>query len=191
MEIREYGVVLGRFQPLHLGHMEYLEEAKRRCNRLVIGITNPDTSALTFHSADPRRSQPHNNPFSYFVRHEMIDASLLEAGWAPASFAIVPADVSDVARVGVFLPTPTHTTVFITIYDEWGEEKARRLAELGYSIDILWRRDMSQRLTSGTELRQLIRDNKPWTHLVPSPVATHLQRIGYASARSDAAPSTC
>lgn len=191
MNIREYGVVLGRFQPLHLGHMEYLEAAKRQCSRLVIGITNPDTSALTFHSADPKRSQPHNNPFSYFIRYEMVDQSLRDAGWAPDTFAIVPADVSDISRVGLFLPAPQNTTVFITIYDEWGEEKARRLRDLGYEVEILWRREMSQRLTSGTELRQLIRENKPWAHLVPAAVGVHLHRIGYATTPTNSLPSTC
>ena len=34
------GVIHGRFQGLHNGHMEYLLTAKKRCDFLVIGITN-------------------------------------------------------------------------------------------------------------------------------------------------------
>lgn len=38
------GVVHGRFQPLHLKHMEYILAAKMRCQKLYIGITNPTVS---------------------------------------------------------------------------------------------------------------------------------------------------
>jgi cytidyltransferase-like protein len=182
MKRSNYGVVLGRFQPLHNGHMEYLQAARVECDRLVIGITNPDTASLTFNSADPNRSKSENNPFSYFLRHEMIDASLRAAGWEPGSFAIVPADVADISRVGVFLPDPEHTTVFITIYDGWGEEKAQRLRDLHYQVRILWRRDMASRVAAGTDIRRRMRRNEPWQHLVPHGVAFHLERAGLALA---------
>lgn len=38
----DIGVVHGRFQPLHLKHMEYILAAKVRCRKLYIGVTNPD-----------------------------------------------------------------------------------------------------------------------------------------------------
>jgi cytidyltransferase-like protein len=174
-----YGLVLGRFQPLHVGHMEYLEAAKRACDRLIVGITNPDTSSLTYHQADPNRSKNESNPFSYFLRYEMIDQTLRDVSWPADSYAIVPADVADLSKVGMFIPPAARTTVFITIYDAWGEEKARRLSELGYTVEILWRRDMSQRVTSGTELRRLMQENRPWRHLVPPGVALHLDRSGW------------
>jgi len=173
-----YGVVLGRFQPLHIGHLEYLQAAKNECERLVIGITNPDTTSLTFNSADPNRSKSESNPFSYFLRHEMIDTSLRDDGWAPDSFTIIPADVADISRVGAFLPDPKQTTVFITVYDAWGEEKARRLTDLGYQVDVLWRRDMASRVASGTEIRRRMFGNEPWHHLVPPGVAFELERAG-------------
>lgn len=174
MQKQKYGLVLGRFQPLHLGHMEYLEAAKARCERLVVGITNPDILSLNFHTADPNRSKTENNPFSYFLRYEMIDLSLRDAGWESHSFAIVPADIADLDRLGAFLPPQAETTVFITIYDEWGEEKVRRLRDLGYIVEVLWRRSMAERLTSGSELRRRMRENESWKHLVPSGVVLRL-----------------
>jgi cytidyltransferase-like protein len=176
-----YGVVLGRFQPLHVGHVEYLDAARSRCGRLVIGITNPNTSSMTFNSADPHRSKSESNPFSYFERHEMIDAALRDSGWEPGAFAIVPADVADLSHVGVFLPDPSQTTVFITVYDAWGEEKARRMSDLGYQVQILWRRDMASRVTSGTALRDMMRRNEPWHHLVPPAVAAYVEKVGFAA----------
>ena len=48
------GVIHGRFQMLHLGHMEYLLAGKARCERLIIGISNPDATFTRFSSASPR-----------------------------------------------------------------------------------------------------------------------------------------
>jgi hypothetical protein len=112
----------------------------------------------------------------------MIDASLRDAAWEPGSFAIVPADIADISRVGLFLPDAKETTVYITIYDAWGEEKVRRLRDLGYNVSILWRRDMAARFTSGTEVRRRMLQNEPWEHLVPSGVVFHLNRLNSTSA---------
>ena len=180
MRLSHYGVVLGRFQPLHVGHVEYLEAACNECDRLVIGITNPDIGAITFNAADPNRSKSESNPFTYFERHEMIDAALRDFGWDPRVFTIVPADVADLSCVGVFLPDPAQTTVFITIYDAWGEEKARRMSDLGYRVHILWHRDMASRVTSGTALRAMMRCNDPWQHLVPPAIAAYIEKLGFA-----------
>lgn len=171
-----YGVVLGRFQPLHLGHMEYLEAAKHRCDRLVVGITSPEISDMTYNSADPKRSEQHNNPFSYFSRHEMIDLALRTEHWDPKTFAIVPADVNDLDRVAAFLPPPAQTRVFLTIYDSWGDEKARRLSDVGFVVEILWRRSMSERFTTGAVVRQLMREDGPWQSLVPTGITDYFER---------------
>lgn len=171
-----FGIVLGRFQPLHLGHVEYLEAAKRNCSRLVVGITNPDIQDLRMHHADPKRSDPESNPFSYFARYEMLSAGMRELGWSCDDFAIVPADISNMEIASKFLPVPSESTVYVTVYDEWGEEKASRFKDLGYAVVVLWRRSMSERLTSGTAIRECFRNDKPWRHLVPKVVAPLVDR---------------
>jgi cytidyltransferase-like protein len=176
-----YGLVLGRFQPLHIGHMEYLQKAKEGCERLVIGITNPDTASLIDETADPKRSRTENNPFTYVLRYEMIDQSVRDSGWTPEQYIITPAFLTEPDEMIAFFPPKHQTTVFITIYDSWGEEKAKRLEQSGYHVEILWRRDMSQRITSGTDIRRLMRSGEKWEHLVPSGVAAHLRRSGLLS----------
>ena len=173
-----HGVVLGRFQPLHIGHMEYLEAARIRCKTLVIGVTSPDSTSLVSEAKDPRRSARENNPFSYFLRAAMISKSLLDSGWSPESFLIVPAFISEPSRMLSYLPLPSLATVFVTVYDEWGDEKADRLRGLGFNVDILWRRSMSDRLTSGSEIRRLMREGGGWRHLVPSGVPYYLDFLG-------------
>jgi cytidyltransferase-like protein len=174
VRLAPYGIVLGRFQPFHVGHLEYLEAARRRCERLIVGISNPDIAMLRYHDSDPNRSQHESNPLPYFVRHEMIEAALIGESWDAAAFAIVPTDLDDPDRLGAFLPNRGQSKVFVTIYDAWGEEKLRRISDQGFEIEILWRRTMAERATSGSEIRDLMRRQQPWSHLVPAGVAQFL-----------------
>ena len=52
----DIAVIHGRFQPLHIGHMEYLLAGKERCELLIIGITNPDPSQIKVEPTNPTRS---------------------------------------------------------------------------------------------------------------------------------------
>lgn len=175
---RPYGIVLGRFQPIHLGHIEYLQAAKMRCERLFIGITNPDTEEPRIAEADPQRSQSENNPFKYIDRHLMIEAALLDQGWAPSEFCIMAGPITQPARLASYLPSPAVAAFFVTIYDEWGEQKAKELDALGYEVSTLWRRSHDQRLTSGSWIRAAMRRGEAWHAVVPAAVAAYIESNG-------------
>lgn len=167
MSDARFGIVLGRFQPFHLGHLEYLAAAKSRSERVIIGITNPNVGELRFHEADPQRSEAASNPFPYFARCLIIEAALTGDGWSPNDFMFVPANIDDPPALTPYLPDPAQSVIFVTVYDAWGEEKAQRLASIGFRVEILWRRSMRERLTSGTDIRGRLRNNCKWEHLVP------------------------
>jgi nicotinamide-nucleotide adenylyltransferase len=57
-------LVLGRFQPLHLGHVRMIEYAASKADELVIGIGSSNA---------PRGA---NNPFTLAERRRMLKASL-------------------------------------------------------------------------------------------------------------------
>lgn len=170
------GLVLGRFQPFHLGHLEYVEAARSRCRRLFLGVTNPDPESRAATDSDPARSLPTNNPFTFAERRTMIEDSLWDLGWTDRDFAIVPAPIMHPDRLLHYLPAASDTTAFLTIYDEWGEQKVRLMSELGYEVDVMWRRDYASRITSGTEIRRMITEGGEWPTLVPCAVARHIRR---------------
>jgi cytidyltransferase-like protein len=167
MSDRQLGVILGRFQPFHIGHLEFANAAKKRCDRLVIGITNPAIARLATNDAPLDRKSSASNPFTFFQRLEMIEGALVEEGWRARDFAIVPADIDTMGSLGSYLPEPRRSKVYVTIYDQWGEEKVQKIVDEGYEIEILWRRSMADRATSGTEVRSLIETGSVWSHLVP------------------------
>lgn len=121
------GIVLGRFQPIHLGHAEYLRSARKECSRLVIGITNPDLQGLVDTPEDRARSTVGSNPYTYFQRMTMVEAACEDDGWGRSDFMVVPAPINTLSSLPQYLPSPDEARVFVTIYDEWGEEKSAGL----------------------------------------------------------------
>jgi cytidyltransferase-like protein len=166
-EMLDVASVHGRFQPLHLGHLEYLLAGARRCRTLVVGITNPDPWQVRAEPTAPHRGDDSANPFTYYERMLMVDGALRDAGVPGTAFRIVPFPHSFPERLHHYLPDDAH--ILLTIYDTWGEEKERRFRALGRTTEVLWRRDTT--VTSGTELRRLLRAGREWEHLVPAATA--------------------
>ena len=172
----DIGLVHGRFQGLHHGHMEYILSAKKLCKHLLVGICNPDPTQTIYDAANPTRSEHDANPFSYYERFCMLRNALLEAGVTKMEFDILPFPINLPALILNY--APISATYYLTIYDKWGEKKLSILQEIGLKVQVLWRRSMNERFTSGSEVRRCIMDNVPWNHLVPEVVYTYITRNG-------------
>lgn len=166
------GVVFGRFQGLHLGHLEYLLQAKKKCKHMVIGICNSDPGMIKFDAACPHRSDEFANPFSFYERLEMIKGALVEQGMGYSEFTIVPFPINFPERIKYYVPQKA--TFYLTIYDEWGFKRKKILEDMGYFVSILWTRDQTSRVTSGTEVRERIANGQKWKHLVPGAVYNYI-----------------
>jgi nicotinamide-nucleotide adenylyltransferase/phosphinothricin biosynthesis protein PhpF len=161
------GVAHGRFQPLHLGHLEYLLASKAQCQVLVIGITNPDPTLTVFEPTEINRSDEAANPYTYYERYLMVESALAASGIPRNKFRIVPFPHGFPELLRYY--TPPDARHFITIYDDWGEAKLERLRGLGLEVEVLWRR--AAKVTSGSEIRLRIQSGQSWGHLVAPGVA--------------------
>lgn len=166
------GVIHGRFQMLHKGHMEYLLAGKERCEKLIIGISNPDVTVTRYSGANPHRSNPRSNPLTYFERYEMIRDAMLEYGVPREAFDIVPFPIN--CPELLFNYVPSYAKFYMTIYDEWSLEKKKELEALGCDIEVMWRRTNEEKFTSGTVVREHIIAGENWEHLVPSSVYRYM-----------------
>lgn len=122
----ETGVVHGRFQILHNDHIKYLMAGKSKCRHLIVGrITNPDPTLTRKDATDPARSSSHANPFTYYVRYQMVKTTLLGQGLGITEFSVVPFPINfpDLYKYYV----PFDALFFLTIYNSWGEKKLRML----------------------------------------------------------------
>lgn len=88
--MKDIGVVNGRFQVLNLKHMEYILAAKMRCQKLFIGLTNPDTLHTRDSVNDENRSAKSANPLTYYERYEMIRGAMREFKVPDSEYDILP-----------------------------------------------------------------------------------------------------
>jgi cytidyltransferase-like protein len=167
------GAVCGRFQMPHLGHMEYIIEAKKKCRLLYVGITNPGSFAQAQGEETPHRAYAFGNPLTYYERLEMLRGSILAAGVKEEAFRITPFPLENPPELHYFIPLDA--VFYLTLYDEWSLKKQRLIENEGFRTHILWQRRSEDKITSGSEIRALIAANKEWRHLVPPFVYDYAQ----------------
>jgi nicotinamide mononucleotide adenylyltransferase len=171
-----YALALGRFQPVHMQHLEYLLATAQRGKHLIVGITNPSRRAPIPSPTAPHRAEPEANPFSYFDRYRMIRATLLREGMRANTFTIVPAALGSPALLDT-LPSPEHMVCYTTINDAWGKEKRRIVEEAGIRVEVLWERTDPCGLITGTMIRHRIRSGERWDAFVPEAAASVLREV--------------
>ena len=152
-DYRGWSLVIGRFQPLHLGHMEVLMKSAEESDHLIVGIGSAQLSHLK------------ENPFTAGERYLMIDRALSEAG--VEDYSIVP--VEDLNRYSVWVShTESMCPPFRRVYTN--NPMTRRLfEESGYEV-----RDSpiyNREVYSGTEIRRRMVAGEDWRSLVPPAVA--------------------
>lgn len=175
------GVVHGRFQPFHKGHLEYVKAALKRCETLFIGITNPDPSEIVFEKADPQRHLAKNNPFYYFERLLMVKNTLVEEGIDLQSVHIVPFPVHHQQKWQYYLPRDA--VYYIYLINDWAMEKTKRMREMGLKVETIG--STREMLISAAEVRRRMVEDENWEELVPEAVARIIRKIdGVSRVRS-------
>ena len=87
------GIVNGRFQVLHLKHMEYILAAKMRCDN----IYRDHESGWSAHAGyvhDENRGTKAGNPLTYFERCEMIRGAMEEFNVPAKEYDFIPFPIS-------------------------------------------------------------------------------------------------
>lgn len=171
--LHEWGCVHGRFQPFHLGHLEYALLAKERCRRLLVGVTNPDPSWVDREAVNAHRHEAESNPFTYLERALMVRDSLLDEGLGAREFVVAPFPIQEPGLCRYYVPEGAMH--FVRVYSEWEEEKVRRLRAHGFAVEIL--DPGKEKGLSGMEIRRLIRRGFAWEHTVPTAVAPIIREV--------------
>jgi nicotinamide-nucleotide adenylyltransferase len=167
------GMIHGRFQPFHNGHLEYLRGAADRSDELWIGITNPDPARIKPEASDPLRHLPESNPFSYAERLLMVKAAAADLGLDPASVHVIPFPVNEPELWPAYVPRGI--TQYLRLFSAWGGTKLDRLREAGYEVVIL--DEGAEKEISGADVRAALREAGDWESLVPPGVARVLGEL--------------
>ena len=168
----ETGVVNGRFQVFHLKHMEYLLAAKMRCNKLYIGLTNPDNTYVRETVNDENRSARSANPLTYYERCQMVRGALREFNVPDLEYEFIPFPINRPEYILQY--APQDAVYYMGICDEWDEEKFKILRSLGLETEILWRREPEEKGVTASWISSCIATDEEWAHLVPKSVYEYL-----------------
>lgn len=153
------GLLIGRFQPFHNGHVAALDYALTKVKKLWLGIGS---------SNQPPQK---NNPFSADERKEMILTSLDKKMLSRIQIYYIP-DFDDHQKwiANIDTVVPPYDVVFST------DETTRHL----YSkrkIKIISIPFLERDTLSGTNVRDLINSDLNWEKLVPKGTKNVLKRI--------------
>jgi nicotinamide-nucleotide adenylyltransferase len=167
------GMIHGRFQPFHNGHLEYLRGVAERSDEVWVGITNPDPARIKPEASDPVRHLPESNPFSYAERLLMVKAAATDLGLEPATLHVIPFPVNEPELWPAYVPEGV--TQYLRLFSAWGGTKLDRLREAGYEVVIL--DEGAEKELSGIEVREALRMGGDWERLVPAGVARVLREL--------------
>src|SRR5215204_7814962 len=167
------GMIHGRFQPFHLGHLEYMRGAAERCDELWVGITNPDPARVKPEESDPQRHLPESNPYSYGERMLMVKAAARDLGLDQERVHVIPFPVNEPELWAAYVPEGV--TQYIRLFSEWGGTKLDRLRAAGYEVVVL--DEGVEKGVSGAAVRAALRDGGDWQSLVPPGVAQVIRSL--------------
>lgn len=163
-------MIHGRFQPFHLGHLEYLRGAAARCDEVWVGITNPDPTRVKEEASDPRRHLPESNPYSYAERLLMVKETARDER---IDVHVIPFPVNEPQLWDAYVPRDT--VHFIRLFSDWGGTKIDRLRDAGYEVVIL--DEGAEKDVSGADVRAAMREGGDWRALVPAGVARVIESL--------------
>ncbi|MDE1766857.1 MAG: nicotinamide-nucleotide adenylyltransferase [Thaumarchaeota archaeon] len=153
------GLLIGRFQPFHIGHLSAVRFALSQVEKLWIGIGSSN------------RNNEKRNPFSADERKEMILSSLDSSVTGRIEIYYVP-DTGDHDKWTYHVDSivPKYDVVFsnddftISLYQKRG-------------IKVIPAPLLQREAISGTNIREMIASDKDWSGLVPPGTKNVLLKI--------------
>src|SRR5256885_14990941 len=161
--VNALGMIHGRSQPFHNGHLEYRRGAAAQSDVVFVGITNPDPSRIKEEPSDPLRHLPESNPFSYVERLLMVAEVAHDEG---IRAHVIPFPVNEPELWPAYVPPGV--TQYLRLFSAWGGTKFERMRTAGHEAVIL--DEGSEKEFSGADVRAPIRAGDEWRCLVPPPV---------------------
>ena len=155
------GILIGRMQPIHNGHMQVIKQILEEVDEIIIGI---GSAQLSHESKDP---------FTAGERVVMISHALFEAGIDPSRYYIIP--MQDINFNAIWVShVKMLTPPFSIVYS--GNPLVKQLfSEEGFEVK---QPPLYDRLhLSGTEVRKRILEDGNWQELVPKATADVINEI--------------
>ncbi|MGA8485291.1 MAG: nicotinamide-nucleotide adenylyltransferase [Nitrososphaeraceae archaeon] len=162
MQKSERGLMIGRFQPFHRGHLYLVQQILSECNELVIAIGSSQFN-YTF-----------SNPFTAGERIHMIHEALVEENVSLDKVYIIPIPNSE--NNSIWLQhLKSMVPKFNVLYT--GNAFVKGLVIGDENVQIKNPDFLEEGKYNGTHIRTCIVSNKNWKKLVPKSVYRMINRM--------------
>jgi nicotinamide-nucleotide adenylyltransferase len=156
------GILIGRYQPFHKGHLEVVKELLDECDVLIIGIG----SAQYSHTGE--------NPFTAGERYSMISEALRDEKIPLERYIIIP--IQDIHNNSIWVQhVESIFPKFDVVYTR-NPLATRLFQEANYTVRQQPLFDRHK--YSGTEIRKRMIEGGDWEGLIPAGVARVVKRMG-------------
>jgi len=155
------GLLIGRFQPFHLGHMQCVQYALKKLPEIIIAIGSAQFSH-TLH-----------NPFTAGERVTMIRLALDEAKIDAIKYFLIP--VRDLRIHDLWVPHLVSQTPRFEVVFSNEPVTSRLFKEAGFRVEPIPFYDREK--YSSTEIRERVVQGKSWQELVSPSVASYIKDI--------------
>jgi nicotinamide-nucleotide adenylyltransferase len=156
------GLYVGRFQPVHRGHVKVIKDLLRKVDELVIVVGSAQYSHRV------------NNPFTTGERITMLRKALESENISLKRCWIIPVPDVHVHMMWV-AEVVGYTPRFDVVFTN--EPLTRRLfLEAGYRVEPV--PFYKRKIYSATEIRKRMLNNEDWEELVPESTVQFIKEIG-------------
>ncbi len=154
------GLMIGRYQPFHLGHLSLAEQILSECEELVVAIGSPEAN-FSF-----------NDPFTAGERITMVHETLKKHGLRMSNCYVLAVQNSN-NNYTWFESIRSMIPNIKTVYS--GNQFVQLL--LPKDVKVKSPAFVKFKIFNGTRIRNLIVRNGNWRGLVPTPVALFIDEI--------------
>jgi nicotinamide-nucleotide adenylyltransferase len=155
------GLMMGRFQPFHLGHLELVKQILTECDEVIIALTGSQFNYIE------------KDPFTSGERIEMIHQTLKENDVDINKCYIVAIENQfNVATWASYLKSSLPS--FDKVYSG-NDYVAMLLADSGY--EVVAPKFFERKKFNATKIRKMIGNDEDWEEFVPTAVSKIIKKI--------------
>jgi len=155
------GLMMGRFQPFHLGHLDLVKQILSECDQVIIAITSSQFNYLE------------KDPFTAGERIEMIHQSLKDDRVdLSRCFIVAIENQSNIATWGSYLEASLPK--FDKVYSG-NDYVSMLLADSGCTVTSP--KFLDREKYNASKIRKLMIENKEWDDFVPKAVVNIIEKI--------------
>lgn len=155
------GLLIGRFQPFHLGHLSAIKQALSEVESLIIGI------------GSAQYSHAQHNPFSSDERRGMIEMALQENGIEKDKFEIIP--IPDINNNPKW---PSHVRSLVPSFDILFIGNDGIVKELFEKYDNVPIKKVKKEVpVCATDIRTAIKNGEDYTKYLSKSTIEYLEKI--------------